>query len=377
MTNHDRSHWLRLSLIPSLSDRCFRQLLQSHGSVGRVSQLCVQQLRGSGLKENEASDVYAAFNKPSYPLDEAVDKALAWSAEPAQNIVTLADVDYPPLLKEIPDPPPLLYVRGRREALLLPQVALVGSRASSVDGQRNASLFGSQLAKAGLSVISGLAMGIDTFAHAAALQAGGNSVAIMGTGADTIYPRGNRALAERLLESGALVTELALGSPPKSEHFPRRNRIISGMSLALVVVEAALRSGSLISARLAMEQGREVFAVPGSIRNTKTRGCHQLIRDGAQLLENVDQIFEAIEPMVRCHVQTLDEQLSAPDLTSPARATLTQEERAVLKTIGYDPVSVDSIVASTGINVAKLQTLLVSLELKAAIICRAGTYVLV
>ena len=204
------------------------------------------------------------------------------------------DAAYPGLLREIPDPPPLLYVRGDPAALVRPQIAITGSRNPTAGGRRNAEEFANALSRAGLTVTAGLALGIDASAHHAAIQAGGCTIGVMGTGIDRVYPSQHRELAHNIARQGAIVSELPLGSAPRRENFPRRNRIISGMSVGVLVVEAGIHSGSLITARLGAEQGREVFAIPGSIHSPLARGCHALIRQGAKLVENTSDVLEEI-----------------------------------------------------------------------------------
>jgi DNA processing protein len=310
-----------------------------------------------------------------------VDDSLSWAQATDQCIIPLSSANYPALLREIHDPPPFLFVKGNPRALLLPQMAIVGSRRCSYDGREAAHLLASGLSSHGLSICSGLAMGIDTVAHQAALHLGAGTVAVLGTGADIVYPSANRALAEQICEIGALVSELPLGSPAKGGHFPKRNRIISGMSLGVVVVEAALRSGSLVTARLAMEQNREVFAVPGSIRNTLSRGCHQLIRDGAMLVDGVEQIMEAIHSLLAFQLHRL---FPAPRLSAAGKEFKQSELRArafsspqrqVMAAISHDPVNMDVLAERTRMPLSELRALLLTLELEGAVVLDRGGYV--
>ncbi len=228
-----------------------------------------------------------------------VSAELTWLSQEQAHLVTLDDADYPGMLREIPDPPPLLFVRGDPAVLVRPQIVITGSRNPTAVGRENAEEFAAALSRTGLVVTAGLALGIDASAHRAALDAGGRTVAVMGTGADRVYPSQHRALAHDVARQGAIVSEFPLGSIPRRENFPRRNRIISGMSVGVLVIEAGIRSGSLMTARLGAEQGREVFAVPGSIHSPLARGCHALIRQGAKLVENTADILEEIEVSVR------------------------------------------------------------------------------
>jgi DNA processing protein len=375
MNDDERSQWLRLSLIPSIPLSLCALLLEACGSASAIGKLSLSRMLAIGIKPSAARAILTAFNRPDDDLKRAIDEAIDWAERDCNEIITLADANYPPLLKEIPDPPLVLYASGQLLAMLSPQIAIVGSRACSADGKRNARWIASELAALGFGITSGLAHGIDTCAHAAALAVNGTSVAVMATGADTVYPKINTELAHDLKARGTLLTEMPLGSKPLPSHFPRRNRIISGMSLALVVVEAAPKSGSLISARLAMEQGREVFAIPGSIRNPMSKGCHQLIRDGAQLLDSVEQITAVLAPIIETQVLALASASANPEGQTPR--VKSEEERAVLQAIGYDPMSVDYLVFSTGISVATLQGLLLSLELQGRIRCIGGAYALV
>ena len=223
-----------------------------------------------------------------------VSAELAWLGQDQAHVVTMDDAAYPGLLREIADPPPLLYVRGDPAALVRPQIAITGSRNPTAEGRRNAEEFATALSCVGLVVTAGMALGIDASAHHAAIQAAGCTIAVMGTGIDRVYPSRHRDLAHNIARQGAIVSELPLGSAPQRENFPRRNRIISGMSVGVLVVEAGIRSGSLITARLGAEQGREVFAIPGSIHSPLARGCHALIRQGAKLVENASDVLEEI-----------------------------------------------------------------------------------
>ena len=228
-----------------------------------------------------------------------VSAELAWLAQDQAHLVTMDDAAYPGLLREIPDPPPLLYVRGDPTVLVRAQIVITGSRNPTAEGRRNAEEFATALSRAGLVVTAGMALGIDASAHHAAIQAAGCTIAVMGTGIDRVYPSQHRDLAHNIARQGAIVSELPLGSAPQRENFPRRNRIISGMSVGVLVVEAGIRSGSLITARLGAEQGREVFAIPGSIHSPLARGCHALIRQGAKLVENTSDVLEEIGACAR------------------------------------------------------------------------------
>lgn len=298
------------------------------------------------------------------------ESALHWRQSPDNEILALTDAAYPPLLREIADPPPFLFVRGNAKAVCIPQLAVVGSRRCSIDGRENTALLTAGIVKLGLSICSGLATGIDTAAHKAALDAGGITLGVLGTGVDVIYPQSNKHLAARILENGALVSEFPLGYPPLPGNFPRRNRIISGLSLGVLVVEAAIQSGSLITARMAMEQNREVFAVPGSIRNTLSRGCHKLIREGASLVESPEDLRDPLAGLMGLAVETLAKD-AGPDTSLPRRGP--GEER-IIRAMGYDPVSLDTLAARTRMSVMELQTMLMALELDGTVNMESGRY---
>ena len=286
-----------------------------------------------------------------------VDADLAWADRPGNHLICSRDAAYPELLRHIPDPPLLLYASGNPDCMQAPQIAIVGSRNCTPGGEQNAYDFALQCAGSGLAVTSGLALGIDAAAHRGALAADGATIAVTGTGLDRVYPRANRRLAEEIAEHGLLLSEFPPGTPPKPAHFPQRNRIISGLAVATLVVEAATRSGSLITARLAAEQGREVFALPGSIHNPLTRGCHRLIRDGATLVESADDIAGELASLLGFMLQPSPRRVETP---GPA---VDAEHRALLQHIGYDPVDCDLLVQRSGLTMDKLSSMLVTLEL--------------
>lgn len=298
-----------------------------------------------------------------------IDQAIEWAQLPGQTILTWQDSAYPPLLKQIADPPILLYVRGDVSLLSQPQLAIVGSRNASKSGGMIASDFAHYLASVGLVVTSGLASGIDKAAHQGALsalnaqanQSSGTTIAVVATGLDRVYPAANRDLARQIAESGAMVSEYPLGTKPLAYHFPQRNRIISGLSLGTLVVEAALKSGSLITARLALEQDREVFAVPGSINNPQVKGCHQLIRQGAKLVESGEDILEELSVILQPQLTlttTLTDDHKAEEVASNSSSN------SLMAHLDFEPVGLDELVDLTGWNVAQLQTELLMLELQ-------------
>ena len=285
---------------------------------------------------------------------QAVKRDLAWAAEDGNSLVCFDDPRYPDLLRQIPDFPALLYVSGDARLLQELQIAIVGSRLCTPGGSTNAFEFAAELAAAGFVVTSGMALGIDAEAHRGALEAGGRTIAVTATGGDRVYPAANRALDRRIRAVGALVTEFPPGTAARRANFPQRNRIISGLALGTLVVEAAERSGSLITARLAAEQGREVFAIPGSIHNPLCRGCHALLRDGAWLVETPADI-----------ARELGRPFAGKAIDGSRRQTdgLDSEHRRLLEAVGYDPVSHDELVARSGLTIDKLSSMLLVLEL--------------
>jgi DNA processing protein len=293
-----------------------------------------------------------------------VERDLAWlEAGPDRHLLTLDDERYPARLREIPDPPPVLFVGGDWRILHDPQIAVVGSRNPTADGRDNARAFSAYLSRAGLAVTSGLATGIDAAAHRGALDAQGPTVAVLGTGPDRVYPARHRELAHAVASGGALVSELPPGTGARAAHFPRRNRIISGLSLGVLVVEATARSGSLITARLAADQGREVFALPGSIHNPLARGCHALIRQGAKLVEEARDVLAELAPVLGADDFRVP---AATERTAPpgAAAELDEDYRRLLEGLGFDPQPVDVLVERTGFPAETVASMLLLLELQ-------------
>ena len=289
-----------------------------------------------------------------------------WLQDDDHHLVRRGDEAYPELLAGIPGPPESLYVNGDPEVLHLPALAIVGSRNPTAGGTQNAFEFARHLGATGFCIVSGLAQGIDAAAHRGALAAGAPTIAFLGHGIDRVYPAANRDLARDIARHGALVSEFALGTPPGRALFPQRNRLISGLSLGTLVVEAARRSGSLITARLAAEQGREGFAIPGSIHNPLSRGCHQLLRQGAKLVEAADDIVAELAPLAGHLLETIDE--AAPS-GRPAtdREELDDEYVKLLEAIGHDPVSADVLVERSGLTIDQVSSMLLILELEGKI----------
>ncbi len=348
--------WLRLLESPGVGRESARRLLAAFGSPQAAvdaSSAARREVVGRGAADGLAT--------PPESFDALLAATLQWlvAAESGapRGVVTLGDAHYPPALLQTADPPLLLYTLGRVELLAAPSVAIVGSRNPTPQGRDNARAFASHLSKAGLTIVSGLALGIDGAAHEGALEGPGSTVAVVGTGLDRVYPARHRTLAHRIAREGLLVSEYPLGTPPLPENFPLRNRIIAGLARGTLVVEAALQSGSLITARLAAEAGREVFAIPGSIHSPLARGCHALIRQGAKLVETGQDVLEELRLD-----GTPARAEPAPPADDPAAATLPPD--ALLDAIGHDPVSLDALVARTGLSAAELGARLLELELE-------------
>lgn len=356
--------WLRLTLIPGIGGESQRKLLAAFGlpeQIFAAGHLAHRKIIAS--KADLLVDVDHAA------LERKIAAALEWAAQPGCHIITLADSQYPPQLLEIPDPPTLLYARGDPALLLRPALAIVGSRNATPQGLKITEDFARTLAAAGLSIISGLALGIDAAAHRGALAAGaGSTVAVIGTGADRLYPARNQNLARQIGEQGVIVSEFPLGTPAAAANFPRRNRIISGLARGVLVVEAAPESGSLITARLAGEQGREVFAIPGSIHSPLSRGCHRLIKQGAKLVESAQDILEELGAWSSSAAPTVPETADAP----APDASATREEALVLAQLGHEPCTLDALVARTQLNADTLLALLLNLELAGRIATLPG-----
>ena len=295
-------------------------------------------------------------------LAEQLEQALEWGEQSGQSWVTFKEQGYPELLASIDDAPILLAVRGSVSLLSDPQLAIVGSRHASKQGVNIAKDFAQHLSSQGLTITSGLALGIDAAAHEGALQGMGKTVAVVATGLDRIYPASNQKLGRQIAEEGAMVSEFPLGTLPLAKHFPRRNRIISGLSVGTLVVEAALKSGSLITARTAINQGREVFAVPGSINNPQAKGCHQLIKQGAKLVESGQDIFEELSPMIQQALTPHTPDLFATDSSANGQTEFSAKA-PILEHIGYDPIGLDELVVLSKSPVYDIQSQLLLLEL--------------
>lgn len=364
---------LQLAGITGLGLKSFHQLHQCFGSVDAILRASFEELLATGIKPKLARAVDSLRSTPS--TENQYHRRLeAWLAHDDQHILCLEDGAYPPSLLEIFCPPPLLYVKGDLTAFLLPSIAIVGSRHPTINGQHYAGRFARALAERNIVVTSGLAIGIDTCAHQGALAGNGVSCAVLGAGLDCLYPKQNQKLAMALAENGALVTEMALGVKALPANFPRRNRIISGLSKGVLVVEAGLKSGSLITADFALEQNRDVFAVPGPIDSALSKGCHSLIKQGAFLVEDVEDILQVLESQK--HYVRLDEVKAKLASFTPGinLDLLNSDEQAVLKLIGHQLVSFDELMQSMSMDVSALTHTLMTLELKGILRAEAGGY---
>jgi DNA processing protein len=354
MINH-RQALLALNRVPSVGPRTYFKLREHWPNIGEIFSASVDDLKYAGATHSTAQAI-AEFRL------EQIDEDLHWESQENQTIITLADADYPNLLKEIHDPPMVLYALGDLAALQQRAVGIVGTRNPSPSGSETARKFAYELAQQGLTIVSGLALGIDSQAHSGCLAAQGRTIAVMGTGIDSIYPYVHRKLAERISENGLLLSEFPLKVRAKAGHFPRRNRIISGLSLAILVVEAAIRSGSLITARLALEQNRDVLAVPGSIQNPQARGCHYLLQQGAKLVTSSVEVLEELGFLVNI----------TSNKTSHALAS---DNKNLVKFIGFEVTTIDKILERSGLGIERVTCELADLELEGMVKAVPGGYV--
>lgn len=345
--------WLRLTFVPGLGPQGQRKLLSAFGLPSRVFAAgypaltkCIGDELARRLLAHDAGERIAA--------------AIAWSGEPDHHILTLADSAYPAALLEIPSPPTLLYVLGKADLLARPMLAVVGSRNATAQGLSNAEQFSAALSHAGLTIVSGLALGIDAAAHRGALGAPASTVAVLGTGVDVRYPTRNAPLYEAIAKDGALVSEFPLGTAAISLNFPRRNRLISGLSKGVLVIEAALSSGSLITARYAGEQGRELFAIPGSIHSPLSKGCHALIKQGAKLVDSAQDVLEELGAW---------RTMPAPEKDESSHAA---SEHGLLQHLGHDPCSIDILCSRSGLTPDSVSAILLELELDGKVACLPG-----
>lgn len=351
--------WLKLLYTKSVSLAQKRALVCHFGSPGQIFRADPAQLRQTNIvSENGLLAIYGSDYEKIAP-----DITLLKNTD--SHYIGFNDPGFPALLNQIPSPPLGLFYRGNVDLLGKPQIAVVGSRNASPNGKRTTFEFSALLSRAGLIITSGMAAGIDSEAHAGCLHAGNPTIAVLGTGIDRIYPYSNRSLYENIATQGLLVSEFPLGTKPNRRNFPQRNRIISGLSMATLVVEAGVRSGSLITARLAAEQGRDVFAIPGSIHNPTSKGCHYLIRQGARLVESVEDIVQEFQSI---HL------FDIPELSENSVTSAQIEENPLYNLIDYAPTSIDELIERSGLTADKVSSILVELELKGAIAEINGGY---
>lgn len=348
-----------------------RRLLDANGSAEAALAVGPSGWRSAGLSD-------AAIEALRRPDERIREGDSAWLQARHHHLIGWDSADYPALLRRMPSPPACLFVVGDANALWQPQVAVVGSRAPSAGGRDNARDFAAALVRAGFAVTSGLATGIDAAAHLGALEAGGETLAVIATGPDLVYPPGHRDLAARIARHGAVISEFPPGTQARREHFPSRNRIIAGLALGTLVVEAAERSGALITARLAGDAGREVFAIPGSIHNPMARGCHRLIRQGAALVESADEAIAALGSVAAELGDALRARLREASHTVPAASKSSEPadpaQREVLAALGHDPVALDQLAERTGLTVAALSSMLVLMEMEGLVRAEHGRY---
>lgn len=354
------AEWIRLEQTSGVGLETARKLLGVFGLPENI--FCASF---SALQKVVPERIAHALSAPvSEQTQTLIDKTLGWAGQPGNIVLTLADVHYPKALLDIADPPLLLYVKGRLDLLTNISLAIVGSRNATAQGISNAEKFAEVLSQAGLTIVSGMALGIDTAAHQGSLRAGqnnsstGSTIAVIGTGADIVYPARNRTLAHQIAHEGCIISEYPLGMPAIAANFPRRNRIISGLARGVLVVEAAAQSGSLITARMALEQGRDVFAIPGSIHSPLSKGCHQLIKQGAKLVESAQDILEELGHHKSDRSSTTVASLQ--DSVDPVKQKL-------LTAIGYDPVDMNLLADRVGLDAATLSAQMLELELEGLI----------
>jgi DNA processing protein len=356
-------YWLAAIRLHNIGPVKVHRWLTYFSNLKNLFNASVADWQTAGLTCNEIT----ALQNPAW---RAVEKDFAWLQKSNHQIITQADAAYPMLLKELNDAPLLLFVQGAPETLAQPQLAIVGSRNPTATGRETAQQFAACLAQAGLTITSGLALGIDAASHQGALTAAAKTIAVTGCGLNYIYPNSHRALAEKIIASGAIVSEFPPDTPPTAKNFPRRNRIISGLSLGVLVVEAALKSGSLITARLAAEQNREVFAIPGSIHNPLARGCHLLIQQGAKLVEKAEDILIELGALYTASTSNLEQKISKNGVN------LDQLQTSVLSQIGYEATSLDTIIMRSGLTASEVSSMLLVLELHDYVQTVSGGYTL-
>lgn len=351
----DLFYWIALHLVPGVGSVFIKRLLERFGTPEAVFQSSMKELlEVEGLSAKVAQEIRKG------PSEEAVKKEITLVEKAGAKILTLRDETYPSRLRNIYDPPPLLYLKGELKREDEFSIAIVGSRKTTPYGRWITERISQALARNGLTIVSGMARGVDSVAHWGAISGGGRTIAVLGSGVDVIYPRENRNLYTRIVEQGAVLSEFPMGSPPEGGHFPKRNRIISGLSLGVVVVEAGPESGSLITANYALEQGREVFAIPGNVGAGGSRGTNRLIKEGAKLVESSEDILEEILPQWQREKEKVEEiRPKGPDLTA--------EERILYEMLSETPLHIDEIIRESRLDPGSVSSLLLTLELKGLI----------
>ena len=364
MDEIDLKNWLALCRTPGAGPVIQKKLLRLfNNSPNHIFSAEKKVLKSIGLNTNTINYILS-------PDWQSIEKDLAWLEHPDHYLINIFDKRYPALLKGMHDAPILLFIRGNPDIICSNQLAIVGSRNPSHAGKRNAYKFSGQISQYGITVTSGMALGIDCQAHLGALDRNGQTIAVLGSGPDIVYPARHRNLAERIVENGALISEFPTGVKPIATNFPRRNRIISGLSVGILVVEAARQSGSLITAKFAIEQGREIFAIPGSINNPLSKGCHYLIKQGAKLVEDLQDIIDELSPFIHSTFQYIDPEINdanqLPDMD--------EDYQQLLNFIAYEPVSIDEMIAHTGLTTAVVSSMLLILELRGMVAAAPGGF---
>ncbi len=366
--NNDVSLWLGLSQIDGLGGQTLCQLLREFGSPAQIYQASPSQLK-QVVSTTIAHEIAKGLDV------DAIQPTLNWLQHAGNHVVTLADAHYPQLLLQISNPPPILYAKGQLEWLNHPSIAMVGSRSSTPQGEKNAEDFATSLSNFGLCVVSGLALGIDGAAHRGALKATANNaagtIAVVGTGLDIVYPAKHRDLAHKIVQRGLIISEFHLGTPSKAQNFPRRNRIISGLSLGCLVVEANVQSGSLITAKLALEQGREVFAIPGSIHSPVAKGCHLLIKQGAKLVENTQDIIDELS-IESANLVKIEAKLTSEVNGDSVDSEQFSETDTLIQAMGHYPITMDTLIRLTSLTTEKISAMLMMLELEGKVATVSG-----
>ena len=357
--------WLALSHV-NISVQKLHHFFAHHSSIAELFELSEKQLQHLGFRQGLKEKLDSID-------DKQIEQDIEWLDSDNKYLIPFVSDDYPDLLREIDSAPKLLFVHGNKELLKHHQIAIVGSRNPTPQGKDNAIEFSRTLGQAGAVITSGMALGVDGFSHQAVLDKGLPTIAVAGTGLDRVYPARHKAMAQQIVEHGALVSEFALGTGVRATHFPARNRIISGMSLGTLVVEAAVKSGSLITARMAMEQGREVFAIPGSIHNPLARGCHALIKQGVKLVETAEEIIEELGALASWQTERLCESEAGADSGSES-FELDEEYQELIKHIDYDTTAMDTIIERSGLEIDVVSHMLLLLELNDHIVSVAGGY---